>query len=190
MSDLASGLDVSALEGRVKDLERTLRVSTWAWLAAAGAVLLSRLLSRRTPQASETQTGVMRARQLIIVDGNGVERVVIGPIPDPHVQGKQMTRRSPATGVQLNDSSGNERAGIALLDDGTAVVGIDDELGAECAHLYYIPKVGSGLMLQGSHGEEKVSLLIPRDGAPPAGPRIEIVDHEGSRVISNPISHA
>lgn len=39
--------------------------------------------------------------------------------------------------------------------------GIDDERGRERAHLYYIPKRGSGVYLQGENGSQALSLLNP-----------------------------
>ena len=47
-----------------------------------------------------------------MTDVKGVDRIVIGPIPDPLVNGKRQTRRSAATGVQVNDAEGNERVGL------------------------------------------------------------------------------
>jgi hypothetical protein len=184
--------DTGVLESRVKDLERKLRLATWAWLSAAGAVLLSRLLSRGTRQGAqtpETQTGVVRARQLIIVDENGAERVVVGPMSDPYIQGKQWKRRCPSTGVQLNDSGGNERGAFAILDDGTVLVGVDDDQGGERGHIYYRPGKGCGLSLKG-HEKEQIELSIPSQGATSGGPRVHISDRAGEPVSIDSVFNA
>jgi len=82
---------------------------------------------------------------------------------------------------------GNERAGIALLDDGSAVVGIDDQSGKERAHLYFIPTRGAGLLLQDGKETEKISLLIPSEGGQLASPKLEMTDQEGKTVFVVPV---
>jgi hypothetical protein len=128
---------------------------------------------------------VLRVRQLIIVDDKGTNRIVIGPIPDPQVAGKRMKRRSPATGIEVNDTTGNERVGLAILDDGSTVVGMDDELGRERAHLYFIPKKGAGMLLHGDNEKETISLLIPR-GKQSALPKLEMTDSGGNPLAVMP----
>jgi hypothetical protein len=147
------------------------------------------LLSAWAPQPRAAQLGgdkaeVVRARQLIIVDEKGTNRIVIGPIPDPQMAGKRMKRRSPATGIQVNDITGNERVGLAILDDGSAVVGIDDELGQERAHLYFLPNKGAGMLLHGDNEKENISLLIPRGDQ--SVPKLEMTDLKGNRVAAVP----
>jgi len=122
----------------------------------------------------------------VIVDEKGVDRIVIGPVPDPQMMGKRVKRRAPGTGIQLNDESGNERAGIALLDDGSAVVGIDDQSGRERAHLYFIPTRGAGLLLQDGKETEKISLLIPSGGEQHANPKLEMTDQAGKSIFTIP----
>lgn len=65
------------------------------------------------------------------------------------------------TGVQFKEPDGTERGGIAAEEDGSFMFGIDDEHGMERAHLYYIPKRGSGVYLQGPNGKQVLSLLNP-----------------------------
>ena len=104
------------------------------------------------------------------------------------VDGKFVKRRSPATGVQVNDAAGNERAGVAVLDDGSAVVGIDHEHGQERAHLYWLPNKGSGL-LQGDRPKEKMALSIPRAQAPSSGPTVEVWNKTGRPVYPTLTPH-
>jgi hypothetical protein len=105
-------------------------------------------------QGPQRTVDVLRARQFVVTDEKGTDRIVIGPVPDPQILGKRVNRRSAGTGIQLNDANGNERGGLAIMDDGSVVVGIDDEAGRERAHLYFIPKKGSGLLLQGEGGKQ------------------------------------
>jgi hypothetical protein len=97
-------------------------------------------------------------RELDIVDEKGRERIVIAsPLPDPIVN--------------------------ALSDDGSFMFGIDDETGRERAHLYYIPKRGSGVYLQGESSKETVSLLLPAGGK---DPKLEMMDKSGKSVATVP----
>jgi hypothetical protein len=121
----------------------------------------------------------------MIVDEKGTNRIVIGPIPDPLVAGKRMKRRSPATGIEVNDITGNERVGLAILDDGSTVVGMDDEFGRERAHLYYIQNKGTGMLLHGDNEKENISLLIP-PGKQSAIPKMEMTDRAGNPVAVIP----
>src|SRR2546429_63377 len=79
------------------------------------------------------------------------------------------------------------QAGIALLDDGSAVVGIDDQSGRERAHLYFIPTRGAGLLLQDGKEIEKISLLIPFEGDQSASPKLEMTDKAGKTVFVIPV---
>jgi len=173
---------LNAIEIRLKRLQRRAKFAAWGWsLTVAGF-----LISARLPysEAATAKPDVLRVRQLIVVDDKGTERVVIGPIPDPLVKGKRWKRRSPATGVQVNDASGNERGGVAILDDGSFVVGIDDGVGQERAHLYFIPAKGAGLLLHGENEKETASITIP--AGQPSAPKIEMTDRAGKTITEIP----
>src|SRR6266567_5211230 len=127
---------LDAIEMQVIRLARWLKLAIYGWLLTVFVLLLSAWTwEPKAAQESKAQKDVLRVHQLVVVDEKGIDRIVIGPVPDPQMMGKRVKRRVPATGIQLNDESGNERAGIALLDDGSAVVGIDDQSGREQAHL-------------------------------------------------------
>jgi hypothetical protein len=177
---------LEAVETRTKVLHRRLKFTTYGWLLTLTVFLISAGTPRpQAAQRPDERTDVVRIRQLVIVDEKGIDRIVIGPIPDPQVAGKRMKRRSPATGIEVNDITGNERVGLAILDDGSTVVGMDDELGQERAHLYYIPKKGAGMLLHGDNEKENISLSIPR-GEQSAIPKMEITDQAGNRVAVIP----
>ena len=127
---------LDAIEVQAIRLARWLKLAIYGWLLTVFVLLLSTCTrGTRAAQESNAQKDVLRVHKLVVVDEKGIDRIVIGPVPDPQMMGKRVKRRVPATGIQLNDESGNERAGIALLDDGSAVVGIDDQSGRERAHL-------------------------------------------------------
>jgi hypothetical protein len=179
---------LDAIEVQAIRLARWLKLAIYGWLLTVFVLLLS-TCTRETKAAQESnaQRDVLRVHQLVVVDEKGIDRIVIGPVPDPQMMGKRVKRRVPATGIQLNDKSGNERAGIALLDDGSAVVGIDDQSGRERAHLYFIPTRGAGLLLQDGKEIEKISLLIPSEGKESGGPKLEMTDQAGKSVFDIPV---
>lgn len=78
--------------------------------------------SKSETQQSNNAPQVLKARGLIIVDERGRERIFIGaPVPDP----KDGKRRTPETGITINDPSGFERFGLGLFDDNRLVMGFD-----------------------------------------------------------------
>jgi hypothetical protein len=85
--------------------------------------------------------------------------------------------------VQFKALDGTEQGGIALSDDGSFMFGIDDETGRERAHLYYIPKRGSGVYLQGESSKETATLLLPAGGQ---NPKLDMTDQAGKSVATMP----
>ena len=188
MEDMNVQSRFEAIERQAKRLARWLKLVVYAWLLTLFLLLLSAWTwGSKAAQESNTQKDVLRVRQLIVVDEKGIDRIVIGPTPDAQIMGKRVKRRSPGNGIQFNDEKGNERAGIGLLEDGSAVVGIDDQSGRERAHLYFIPTRGAGLLLQDGKETEKISLLIPADGEQSAGPKLEMTDKTGKSIFTIPV---
>jgi hypothetical protein len=161
MSNLIDQSRLDSLEVRLKRSERWLLLALVGWVVTAcfGIVLLLKRL-HDPPSVSDT----VRVHRLIVLDNAGKERIVIAsPLPDPVVNGKTIKRRTGVSaGVQFKDPDGTERGGIASEDDGSFMFGVDDERGNERAHLYYIPKRGPGVYLQGDNGRQVLSLLNPR----------------------------
>ncbi len=109
------GTDIHA---RLASVERQLRRHR---LVASGALLLASVVALSGWMGAR-QESVLRARAVIIEDEEGRERVVLGaPVPDP----QEGPRRSPATGLVINDASGYERFGVGLSADGSMVMGFD-----------------------------------------------------------------
>jgi hypothetical protein len=154
-----------------------------------GAIVGAALMFSVAAATSNNSGDVLRIRKLIIVDEKGAERIVIAaPVPDAQIMGKRFSRRTPANGIQINDASGNERGGIVMLDDGSFMVGIDDERGGERAHMYYIPKKGSGVLLQDGKERANFSLLLPDQGEHPGKPELKLTDETGKVTLSLPAS--
>jgi len=170
---------LTSLEVRARRAEQKTRICIFVWLVTFCFALLS--LKTKTVHSEQRASDTLRVHQLVILDEQGRDRIVIAaPLPNPMVNGKVGIRRNVVSaGVQFKDPNGNERGGIAALDDGSFLFGIDDETGRERAHLYYIPKRGSGVYLQGEEKLETVSLLIPPGGGTP---KLEMTDTAGKAV--------
>jgi hypothetical protein len=185
MSQLSDLIRLDLLERRLKRFER------WLWSILIGGIAIIGFLSVRPlkmPRGPQAVSDTLRVRQLVILDSEGRERIVIAsPLPDPVVNGKTLRRRTVVSaGVQFKDPDGTERGGIASEEDGSFMFGIDDERGNERAHLYYIPKRGSGVYLQSGRGSETVSLLLPQAANNRAG--LQITDPSGTSVADFPRS--
>jgi hypothetical protein len=179
---IQSQLDL--LERRLRHAERWSLFNRVGWTILAVVVLV--LLWTNNHGVAQAQSQKLRLRELDIVDEQGRERIVIAaPLPDPEVNGKVGHHaRVVSAAVQFKAANGNEQGGIALSDDGSFMFGIDDENGRERAHLYYIPKQGSGVFLQGENSKETVSLLLPRGGK---DPRLEMTDVSGKSIAIFPL---
>lgn len=169
----------TSVETRLLRSERWMMIGLLGWLVSTCLILVLFFERFHNPQPT---SDTIRVRRLIVLDETGRERIVIAsPLPDPKVDGKTGKRRNAVSaGIQFKDPDGTERGGIAALDDGSLLFGIDDELGHERAHLYYIPKRGSGVYLQGEKESETISLLIPRGGA--GEPKLEMTNQAGKRI--------
>jgi hypothetical protein len=174
---------LNSLERRLHRAERWFLINKIGWTLLVVVVLL--LLWTNSFGVVQAQSQKLRLRELDIVDEKGRERIVIAsPLPDPIVNGKVGHRvRVVSAAVQFKSPNGTEQGGIALSDDGSFMFGIDDETGRERAHLYYIPKRGSGIYLQGENNKETVSLLIPSGSR---DPKLEMTDKSGKPVAVVP----
>jgi hypothetical protein len=172
-----------SLDNRLRRAERGLLINKVGWLTIVALGFL--LLWTKSFGVVQAQSQKLRLRELDIVDEKGRERIVIAsPLPDPIVNGKVGHRiRVVSAAVQFKAPDGTDQGGIALSDDGSFMFGIDDETGRERAHLYYIPKRGSGVYLQGESSKETVSLLLPAGGK---DPKLEMMDKSGKSVATVP----
>lgn len=104
--------ELESLRDQMDRLEHQLK---WFKIAAVVLAVLAMAFAL-APRSSAQEPGTMRVRQLIVEDAEGRSRVVLGPL-DP---GKN--RR---IGMRINDANGVERFGVAFMDDGRMVVGLD-----------------------------------------------------------------
>ena len=105
--------ELDAIQAQMNRLERQLYV--FKILAVVLAVLA--LVTALAPQPAAQQTDTVRARQLVIEDAQGRSRMVLGPLDAPG-----NNRR---VGLRINDTNGIERFGVAFMDDGSMVLGLD-----------------------------------------------------------------
>ena len=104
--------ELESLRDQMDRLEHQLR---WFKIAAVVLAVLAMAFAL-APRSAAQQTDATRVRQLIVEDAEGRPRVVLGPLDS----GKN--RR---IGMRINDANGVERFGVALMDDGSTVVGLD-----------------------------------------------------------------
>jgi len=106
--------ELDAMYAQMNRLERQLRILKIAAVVLAVLALMMALAPRSSAQqASET----IRIRQLIVEDGQGRARLVLGPLDAPG-----NNRR---IGLRINDPNGAERFGVAYMEDGRVVLGLD-----------------------------------------------------------------
>ena len=104
--------ELELLQEQMNRLEHQLR---WFKIAAVVLAVLA-IAFALAPRSSAQQPDSVRVRQLIVEDADGRSRVVLGPLDS----GKN--RR---IGMRINDTNGVERFGVALMDDGNMVIGLD-----------------------------------------------------------------
>lgn len=114
---------------RVGQLEDQLRRATWHSNLLVGVLTLgligvtSAAFSRSTAPADRAVKEVLRAREIDVVDQQGVTRVKIAaPLPQPIISGQVRTRgggqEGSLSGMLLFDANGVERSGYATVDRG------------------------------------------------------------------------
>jgi hypothetical protein len=88
------------------------------WIFAAGM-----LLTGATEDATQS---TLRVRRLAIVDAAGVERLILeADSAYANLNGQRYARRSPVSGLILQNAAGDERGGMGTNGDGDAVVALD-----------------------------------------------------------------
>jgi hypothetical protein len=177
---------LNQLDERLRRTERQAQLHRVGWIMLTIAlILVSWTEHLSVAQAQSQPVQKLRIRELDVVDEKGRERIVIAaPLPEPVVDGKVGHRvRAISAAVQFKAANGNEQGGIAMSDDGSMLVGIDDERGHERAHLYYLPKRGSGVFLTGENGTQSVSLSLPNGGGDPS---LNMTDKAGKVILELP----
>jgi hypothetical protein len=159
---------------RIERLERKANIAfAVAGIVLAGAVAVSL-------RAQQDSPGVLRVRQLTIVDERGTERLILGaPLPDPVVNGKRVRRSGAVSGMAVLDANGNERGGFAVGDaSGEAFIGLDSEKSQEVL-LLANPKGGSHLSIfDGNRNLARIGVL---DGKPTL-----VIRQNGKKIFEQP----
>jgi hypothetical protein len=116
--------------------------------------------------------GVLTVRGLVVVDGNGVERVRIeAPLPDPLVLGKRFPRGGTVSGILLSDEEGNERSGYVTSDGYPNVFFTLDSLARQ--HVLFITEPQGDPTLRLWDGTSVSTLSAGSDG-----PGLKLADGE------------
>ena len=127
---------------RVSRLERScaglrLAVTALVLLLIANVVGIPGLRGEAAVAQKPGPDDVLIVRGLVVVDGNGRERVRLGaPLPDPVVNGKRLPRKAAVSGVLIFDADGDERGGYVTSDkEGNAFLTLDAKTGQQALFL-------------------------------------------------------
>lgn len=159
---------MDALARRLDDCERANRRFKRILLLQTGVLvaLISIVAARYAIASSETKPTVasLRVAELVVVDGNGVERVRIGgDLPDAVIDGKRVSRGSKAAGVMLYDRSGQERGGYVTWDEGDNIgLTLDGRKGQNAL---FVAGPDGATSLQMWQGQDLMDLRVDDSGA-------------------------
>ncbi|HKR64381.1 MAG TPA: hypothetical protein VJZ00_11670 [Thermoanaerobaculia bacterium] len=167
------------IEHRLAACERKNRWLTTFILLQTIAIVALRCATTPAPTAPTS----LRARELVIVDDNGVERVrVTGNAPDAVIKGKRVPRGDEAAGVLLYDDSGQERGGYITFTKSKNVALTLDGLNAQTALFIATPDGATALRLW--RGQDEVSLRTDEDGPRITGIRNGAVEFQQPPIAS------
>lgn len=139
-------------------------------------------------QQSQSPQRVIEARGLIILDGHGQPRMILGaPVPDPSHEGTlQGTRASPLSGLVLLGPDGAERGVYGSSDHGgEAVLSLDDASGnTEVFKVVANPDRGATLTVK--HQNNTGAMLTSWQGKP----ELMFLDDSGQSYYVRPGANA
>ena len=168
---------VENLSNRISRLERRWNLGIVASLLGVGLIILTGW--RQQPESAGEN---LRVHRLTVVDNKGTARLVLGaPLPDPMMGGKLQKRRSPATGLLLNDADGNESGGLGALDDGTMMLCFDSN-GQERVCVFTLPKGMTGLIVNDDQGKTRSQVVVGPEGQP----KLEMYDEKRQLILRLP----
>ena len=144
------------------------RVLTLTTLAVSSLALLVSGYTAVQLHRSQSAERVITARGLVIQDGSGQARVILGaPLPDPLSRGvSQGPRASPLSGVVLLGADGSERGSYGTADVGDeASLTLDDAKGTtEVFKITANPDRGATLVIK--HQNSTGAMLTSLQGKP------------------------
>jgi hypothetical protein len=175
--------DKHSLEQRLARLETRNRLLTAGLVGAAAIGLIAAAADRAAPQTFDR----IVAREIVVVDGNGRERVVIAaPLPEPRLAGALSKRGDVLSGILLFDGEGNERGGYVTGDDPSSGISLTlDEIGRMAVSLWAGERGSSGLRFGNQDGNSvdfqvnpagtfltlrergQITAVLPASAAPP-----------------------
>lgn len=175
--------DERSLEQRLARLEARNRLLTAGLVAAAAIGLVAAAADRAAPQTFDR----IVAREIVVVDDNGRERVVIAaPLPEPRLAGALSKRGDSLSGILLFDGEGNERGGYVTGDDPSTGISLTlDEIGRMAVSLWAGERGSSGLRFGNQDGNSvdlqvnpagtfltlrekgQITAVLPASAAPP-----------------------
>lgn len=123
-------------------------------LQLAGAAPEEEAASATAGEDAAAEPGVLTVRRLVVVDENGVERVVVGaPTLDPRTgEGEERSPRiAPLHGIVINGPDGRERGGYGTAGD-EAILTLDAEGGGEVFRVTANPANGATLFVYHQNG--------------------------------------
>jgi hypothetical protein len=147
------------LEARNRHLALGLVAVATVLILGMAALVVHRIGARK----SGPRDGILTVRGLIVVDGNGVERVrIAAPLPDPLVLGKRFPRGEAISGILLFDEEGNERSGYVTSDGYPNVFFTLDSLARQ--HVLFITEPQGDPTLRLWDGASVFSLSVGVEG--------------------------
>ncbi|HRN62723.1 MAG TPA: hypothetical protein PLF73_09725, partial [Luteimonas sp.] len=128
-------------------------------LATLGALLAAALVLQNSTALGEAAAppSALRATELIIVDGAGVERVRVGgDLPDAVIDGRRIDRGSKVAGVMLYDRTGQERGGYVTFDEGDNIALTLD--GRQGQNALFATGPDGATVMQVWHGRQSIEM--------------------------------
>lgn len=177
-----------SLEQRLKSLERRNRLLTAGLVATAAMGLIAAASAGASGDRSPQVFDRIVAREIVVVDANGRERVVIAaPLPEPRLAGALSKRGDVLSGILLFDGEGNERGGYVTGDDPSTGISLTlDEIGRMAVSLWAGERGSSGLRFGNQDGNSvdlqvnpagtfltlrekgQITAILPASATPPA----------------------
>ena len=162
---------------KIDRLERQMyrmRLAFLSLILIAGAVIITSM----QPQAEVLEE--VRTKRVVVVDDEGVARVVIGQDP------KDTQRRSRSAGITIHDKTGSERGGLGTFEDGSVVMALDAPSGVGNPMR---DRIGMGVWPDGSShlilldNQTKGVVKLYSDGTEKGGVQVFAWD-DSARVVS------
>lgn len=111
----------------------------------------------------------VRTKKLVVIDKNKLERIHLDPESnDVRVFGKVFKRRSPASGLVLFNSKGDETGGFVVLDDGTVSATIDSYEGdkvSERVSMFHMGAGESGFLIKDIDNKMRMKAQLNQNSA-------------------------